>query len=259
MVPQGDKLSQLFKSLQPDQSQLEAVKVAAVQEAQQRWPMFKELAPVRPADTPELSDVEKSHWHAHADATAARPKPALTVPGLNDRLAESLNNFATRKPVSKEPALPAQTAPNASARPLFNAATSQPAPVLAPQRVSAAEVEETTTQAPAARPVMPTMPAEAPVSHTPTPVAEASGVPAVPAPAVRVPPWARTPEKLPAPVVEETPVATPPTPPTRAVEPPPAAQAETLQNLFKRLEGPEKTPAKPTASRPSFLGRMAKR
>lgn len=253
MVPQGDKLSQLFKSLQPDQSKLEAVKVAAVQEAQQRWPMFKELAPVRPADTPELSDAEKSHWRAHADMTAARPKPALTVPGLNDRLADSLANFATRKPVPKEPVPPAQTAPTASARPLFNTAASQAAPMRAP----AAEREETTPQAPVARSVMPSMPAEVPLGHTP--VVETPDVPAVPAPAVRVPPWARTPEKPPTPVMEETLVAAPPVPPTRASEPPRAVQTETLQSLFKRLEGPEKTPVKPTANRPSFLGRMAKR
>jgi hypothetical protein len=97
MATPGDKLSPLFKSLQPNKSQFEVSNTAAVQEAEQRWPLFKAVAPVKLSVPPALSEDDRQHWRSKENVEIQVTKPALSVPGLSDKLAQSLSKMGGEK------------------------------------------------------------------------------------------------------------------------------------------------------------------
>jgi hypothetical protein len=89
-------LSGLFRSLGPGVAGTQASPVAAAQAAEQKWPLLKTIPPKRSAPTPALSDEEKSRWTAQQPVGRAERKPALSMPGLGDKLTRSLGQMGAR-------------------------------------------------------------------------------------------------------------------------------------------------------------------
>lgn len=107
----GDDLSALFRSLGPDDANFQATTNAAAQEAEQRWPLFKAVSPRKPEATPALTAQEKQRWSSQEKAETGERKPALTLPGLSDKLARSLSKMSGRTmPGAPKPV--ARTAPH---------------------------------------------------------------------------------------------------------------------------------------------------
>ncbi|WP_194723929.1 hypothetical protein [Noviherbaspirillum malthae] len=83
-------MSRLFSSLGADDSSFRKATAAAPHDAEQRWPLLKELNPTHPQPAPVLSTLDKQmRSNAQAPADIER-KPRLTVPGLGHKLAEGL-------------------------------------------------------------------------------------------------------------------------------------------------------------------------
>ena len=136
-LKQEEDLPTLFRSLRPDTTNVQVALNSAAHEAEQRWPLFKAIAPEKPELTPELSAEERHQWtNQERSGTAAR-KPALSLPVASDKLTKSLSrmsglpNKATHEPKlfvpteqsKPERALPrrVQEAPKASTSILFSA------------------------------------------------------------------------------------------------------------------------------------------
>lgn len=96
MPKSPNDLSTLFRSLGPGTASSQASPAAAAQEAEQRWPLLKALAPKKAAPPPLLSEEDKSRWSTPEPANRAGRKPALSLPGLGDRLTQSLGKMAAR-------------------------------------------------------------------------------------------------------------------------------------------------------------------
>ena len=94
-----DKLSGLFRSLRPDDANFQASLNAAAHQAEERWPLLKAIAPKKPALTPTLSAEERQHWSSQEQVGSRERKPALSLPGLGDKLTQSLNKMAGRTKV----------------------------------------------------------------------------------------------------------------------------------------------------------------
>lgn len=116
-----DKLSGLFRSLRPDDANFRASLNAAAHQAEERWPLLKAISPKKPALTPTLSAEERQHWSSQEQVGSRERKPALSLPGLGDKLTQSLNKMGGRTKVipaaspAPEPAAP-QPSPRAAAR-----------------------------------------------------------------------------------------------------------------------------------------------
>lgn len=280
MAPTGDKLSPLFKSLRPDESHLQTAAAVAVQEAEQRWPLFRAIAPTRPVTTPELTGEERGHWsNPIGKSTAPQHKLALTVPGLNEQLAEGLSKMAGSKPGTRRAssrATPEQTvqtlAPAAKISRPESKKQGQEMPKVFKPLVTPIEGDKHSEPAPAptAAPVSIASPAPAPIL-TPAPIVASTEKP-LPAPARTATPVkkAASPGSVPTappPPPQKTPPATqraaPPKAPklttTAKTKDPAANNPESLKSLFGRLEAPEKPPEKAAPKKSSFLGRLGKR
>ncbi len=220
MSKPADNLSALFRSLGPDDTEFRANTHALAQEAEQRWPLFKAVAPKKPEVTPMLSAQERQRWDIQDRAENGARKPALSLPGFSDKLAHSLGRIA-------EQAQEATQAAN-------NRNTSRPAPPSPAPRE--------TRPAPMATPAVPT---KKPLSTdnagsglfgkinavAPAPAAEPSRADDV------ISGLFGAPAK-----VEQAP------------------SSATLASVFSRLEGDDKpTTAKATEKRSSFLDRLGKR
>lgn len=107
----GDDLSALFRSFGPDDANFQAATNAAAQEAEQRWPLFKAVSPRKSELTPALSAEEKQRWSSQEKAETGARKPALSLPGLSDKLAKSLNKMSGRT-TPDAPTPVARTAPH---------------------------------------------------------------------------------------------------------------------------------------------------
>lgn len=96
MTPPPGKMSKLFGALGADESAFDARVKAAANDAKQRWPMFKSLAPESGALPPLLSDAEKARRpQVAADVDAGvQPRPALSRPGLSAKLSKGLGKIA---------------------------------------------------------------------------------------------------------------------------------------------------------------------
>ena len=114
MSKPSDDLSALFRSLRPDESVSVENAGAVTPKVEQRWPLLNAVAPEKPQDTPSLSAQERELWKSQEKPEGIRRKPALSLPGLSDKMSKSLDkmsmravkNTSTLKPASRrEPEL----------------------------------------------------------------------------------------------------------------------------------------------------------
>ncbi|MFM2049845.1 MAG: hypothetical protein RL682_336 [Pseudomonadota bacterium] len=96
----------LFGALGPDDSYFDARTKAAAKDAQQRWPLFKAIAPQSSGATPVLSTDEKARWGQVETVPQEIPKPALSRPGLSAKLALGLGKIARQTSVETPPSNP---------------------------------------------------------------------------------------------------------------------------------------------------------
>lgn len=96
MPKPGDTLPTLFRSLGPDDANFQATMDAAAQEAEQRWPLFRAVSPKKPELTPTLSAQERMHWSSLEKPSVGESRPALSLPGLSDKLAMSLGKLSAQ-------------------------------------------------------------------------------------------------------------------------------------------------------------------
>ena len=151
----GQNLSTVFRSLGADDSAFMARTKASALEAEQRWPLFRAVAPKKPEDTPLLTEQDRANWNTQEKPLGRERKRILSVPGLSEKLAKSLEkisaetsrgvmstNRKTRSgisitPARFEPALDpvAAFAPQPQDMPsmLFRSAPQVPAPFVAEQ------------------------------------------------------------------------------------------------------------------------------
>jgi len=283
MATQADKLSPIFKSLHPDEAPLANVATAVVKDAEQRWPLFRAIAPVRPPSAPVLTEDERVNRANSKISIGTQRAPALSLPGLNEQLAQGLSKMAGRK---STPRTGTRTKAKVPARAAVTPVASSQVAEEKPDQWTKSAVEV----APVVRPTPKVEPA--PVAVLPPvrkPVLTEQAVrPAAPAaPVVRetVPPTpmavpvklAVAPTQLkPNPLSVSTAIATPQQQPaeqatakisikTQQVKvAAPAAPAvpsatESLKSLFSRLQAPPKDEIKVPAKKSSFLGRLARR
>ena len=98
MSKPADNLSDLFRSLGPDDSSFQVTETATAREAAQRWPLFQAISPNKPETTPTLSTQERERWSQQEKQVGAGRKPPLSLPGLSDKLAQSLSKMAGPRP-----------------------------------------------------------------------------------------------------------------------------------------------------------------
>ena len=109
MSKPSDDLSALFRSLRPDESAFRENTSSGVRDAEQRWPLFKAVAPQKPQDVPALSEHERQRWTSQEKSSAGTRKPALSLPALSDKMSKGLGkiseqafrNIATVKPATR--------------------------------------------------------------------------------------------------------------------------------------------------------------
>ena len=94
MTPPPGKMSKLFGALGADESSFDARIKAAANDAKQRWPMFKSIAPESSEATPMLTDMEKDRWSHITPAPVDERPPALSRPGLSAKLYKGLSKIA---------------------------------------------------------------------------------------------------------------------------------------------------------------------
>lgn len=103
MAKAPDHPSTLFRSLRPDDEDFQSSTSSAAREAEQRWPLFKAVAPQKQQATPLLSPQERSLWSTTQKPSGHERKPALSVPATGNKLAQSLSKMAGR-PAAATPA-----------------------------------------------------------------------------------------------------------------------------------------------------------
>lgn len=229
MPTPGNKLSTLFRSLGPDEAPLQASKTAALQDAEQRWPLFKAVAPRSAAQTPPLSETDRQRWSnpARPNSSAAAKAP-ITLPSFSGKLAHGLAKISEQSTASA-----GRSAPSRTAAKLF---PGEPVAPVAARAVPAA------SKAPAARRAAPA-PAE--------PVATKGFLAAL----------ANKPEPAPpAKTTRSKQAAKPESFLAKFAEPAPSAAPDSLSAVFGRIEGKQQasTPNN-TKAKPSFLSRLGKR
>ena len=92
-------LSTLFRSLGPGSARTQAPPVAMAQAAEQRWPLLRSISPKGLAPPPALSEEDKSRWANPEHVGRAEKKPALSLPGVADKLTKSLEKMGGRSAV----------------------------------------------------------------------------------------------------------------------------------------------------------------
>ncbi len=271
MATQTDKLSPIFKSLHPDQAPLANVTTAAVKDAEQRWPLFRAIAPVRPPAVPVLTDEERVSRAASKAAADVQRTPALSLPGLNEQLAQGLSKMAGRKssPRTRSKAkvsaraMPVESPVVADEKPPQAAKQAVPdVPVvrLKPEPAQVSTVASA-VPAPTVRKAVLSEPAAAAAQPAvaPVPVAVAN---------VQAQPGSHTMQLKPLaplsaaavpvspPVVERSAAKAPSNLPSQSVA---QGSTESLKSLFSRLQAPPKVEPSVPTKKPSFLGRLARR
>lgn len=106
MAKAAEHPSTLFRSLRPDDEDFQTNTGAAAREAEQRWPLFKAVAPRKQQATPLLSPQERSLWSTTQKPSGHERKPALSVPATGNKLAQSLNKMGgrpTSAPLTRSP------------------------------------------------------------------------------------------------------------------------------------------------------------
>lgn len=168
MSQPADKLSGLFRSLRPDDANFQASLNVAAHQAEERWPLLKAMSPKKPALTPVLSTEERQRWSNQEQPGTRERKPALSLPGLGDKLAQSLSKMGGRSKIAAAPlsAEPAETPPlwQASARRMEAPPSEMPRELASTLFSRSSVIESSVAQAPAGlglfgtKPVVPTAP-----------------------------------------------------------------------------------------------------
>lgn len=96
MPKSNDDLSALFRSLRPDETTFQESINSVAHDAEQRWPLFKAVAPEKPPETPALSALDRQRWVNPDKPQAGGRKPALSLPGLSDKMSMGLNRMSSR-------------------------------------------------------------------------------------------------------------------------------------------------------------------
>ena len=96
MPKSNDDLSALFRSLRPDETTFQESINSVAHDAEQRWPLFKAVAPEKPPEAPALSALDRQRWVNPDKPQAGGRKPALSLPGLSDKMSMGLNKMSSR-------------------------------------------------------------------------------------------------------------------------------------------------------------------
>ena len=222
MSKPSDDLSALFRSLRPDETSLQEGTDTAARNAEQRWPLFRAVAPEKPHDTPQLSAQERQRWISQEKIETGGRKPALSLPGLSDKMSKELDKMSVRavkntasvKPaMRREPEMP--VVERVAERPRTGRATLQTSP---PENRSS----------PAAR----SLAADSNVVSSGVGVGIFDKKPAVSAPVLAA---------------------------SERDQPATLRGDDSLRSTFSRLETKAEAVAKPAVNRSSFLDRLGKR
>lgn len=93
MPKPSDDLSALFRSLRPDEAPPHDNHGTTARDVAQRWPLFKAVVPEKPRDTVPLSAQERQRW---VNQDMGGRKPALSLPGLSDKMSQGLDKMSVR-------------------------------------------------------------------------------------------------------------------------------------------------------------------
>lgn len=102
-----------FRSLGADDSYFETRARATSKEAEQRWPLFKAVAPSQAQETPELGEQQRqTAWDLPLATTTPPQEPRLSRPGLNQKLANGLRKLGlkTKQEIAPPPPTPTPSA-----------------------------------------------------------------------------------------------------------------------------------------------------
>lgn len=86
--------SAMMRSLGADESALEAKLRVSAREAEQRWPLFRAMAPVKGEAPPAMSTTDKQAWEETPHNHLPERKPLLARPGISSKLSSGLQKFA---------------------------------------------------------------------------------------------------------------------------------------------------------------------
>ena len=235
MSKPSDDLSALFRSLRPDESVFQENATSSVRDAQQRWPLFKAVVPQKPQDAPALTEQERQRWVSQEKPNVDARKPALSLPGLSDKMSKSLGKMsvqAVRNTALVKPAtrweLEKYAAEGVAEQPL--AQPSERAQSVSVEPVTQANIP--TNRAAAVKKDFSAMP----VASSQTGHGVFDKKPTLPGAA-----------QVPAPTVPERDL--------------PVARHgdESLKSIFSRLQAKPEVEVKPVVKRSSFLDRLGKR
>jgi hypothetical protein len=157
MAKVGENPSTLFRSLRPDNENFQANADSAAREAEQRWPLFKAVSPRKQEPTPVLSAQERMLWSKQERPSTQVRRPALSVPGVGNKLAISLTKMGGRKASTGAvpPPLRAEreSAPQEAPRIVQQFAAEPPSGSrgLLFSKAPAAQIDDTREQSPAVR------------------------------------------------------------------------------------------------------------
>lgn len=107
MPPYEDDLPALFRSLKPDPSALLNDTTINAKEAGQKWPLLRNISAQNRDLPPALSSEERLNWTVSESAAKnSATKPALSRPGLGERIASGLGKMsASTVGVAPQPAV----------------------------------------------------------------------------------------------------------------------------------------------------------
>lgn len=254
-------VSRLFKSLGADDSYSDARAKAIAKDAQQRWPMFKDIAPQSGEAISALTEAEKACWEQVAVMQQDEFKPVLSRPGLGNKLSIGLGKIARQtsvevlggakrdKPVApplpevrvSQPALRQEEPVAASSEPLEGLFASQPKPDRISRLARQTPAKEVVSEkrgvfgAPPAVPEHQVTVAQR-ASRRETSAAVSSG-------------GELTKQVKRVPAASKGPLTPSPS----------AAADDSLSSIFRRVEGGDKPPARRTAPRKNVMSRLGKR
>ena len=223
MSKPSDDLSALFRSLRPDETIFKASTGTVARDAEQRWPIFNAVVPEKPQQTPPLTAQERQRWVNQEKPEVSGRKPALSLPGLSDKMSKGLDKmsaWSVKNAAAVKPAVRRE-----SENPAAERAFERPRSGLIAEASRASSLENHVgTSVKTLSLELPVMSGagfdpfdKKPVVVAPVPAAEQRGLPAS------------------------------------------GRGDELLKSIFGRLESKTHIAAKPAASRSSFLDRLGKR
>lgn len=264
MAKSADDLSALFRSLGPDDSGFRVTETAAAREAEQRWPLFQAVAPKKMATTPTLSTQERDFWSQQKQYEGRARKPALSLPGLSDKMAKSLGKMSGRPADAPMQNLSRRAAPEAPVpiaplRSVPEVAVAEPRGLL----FASFKASQAADSQPSGSEPLDSVVGDAPSRSESGAIAPTDGSSM----------WRTSPQASPLPDVQtsglglfDSMLKGSSSPPHSEAEAETETKAESIvttddsiASIFKRLEGPPKIISKPVDKKSSFLSRLGKR